>query len=59
MVKFMKGNYELPQKEQKSAPENPSVTEEMEKSALARLGGSICFVMKKDNFLWTGGQKDE
>ena len=54
MTEYLKGNYKV-----KTVIEEPATTDgagaaaEFEKKALARLGGSICFVSKKA-FLWTG-----
>ena len=54
MTAFLKGNYELTVKIEEPADEaETSATEEFEKKALSRLGGSICFVRKK-GFLWNG-----
>jgi hypothetical protein len=54
MTNFLKGNYELTVKiEEAAEAAAPSSTEEFEKKALSRLGGSICFVRKK-GFLWKG-----
>jgi hypothetical protein len=38
----------------KLARKKKNVTEQFEEAALAKLGGSICFVMKKNKFLWKG-----
>lgn len=54
MKEFLKGNYRLATRVEETATEAESApTLEFEKKALARLGGSICFVSKK-GFLWTG-----
>ena len=54
---LLKGNYKLdksePQKNDKTSKKRSS-TEEFEKRALERLGGSIAFVQKKDTFVWDG-----
>lgn len=58
MTEFLKGNYKLDVVigEKEDADES-SVTKEFEKTALSRLGGSICFVSKK-GFLWKGERND-
>jgi hypothetical protein len=58
MTEYLKGNYKLDVviEEREDARESGS-TEEFERKALARLGGSICFVSKK-GFLWKGEQPD-
>ena len=54
MTEFLKGNYELAVKiEERGEEGEASATDEFERKALSRLGGSICFVSKK-GFLWTG-----
>jgi hypothetical protein len=63
MNDYLKGNYELDAKIAEPADDAPTTTDEFEKKALSRLGGSICFVSKK-GFIWKGdaangsGQKD-
>ena len=58
MTEFLKGNYELDGViEEKDDGQKPGTTEQFEKKALSRLGGSICFVSKK-GFLWTGETAD-
>ena len=52
MTEYLKGNYKLEVVIEEGPPKDGAV-EEFEKKALARLGGSICFVSKK-GFLWTG-----
>ena len=61
MPKFLKGNYrllkgkgELPRAKTK----RKDLTDRFEESALAKLGGSLCFVMKKGTFVWTGDGND-
>ena len=57
MPRFLKGNYQVPDGRNKEANKRltaKSLTEKLEESALAMLGGSICFVMKGKTFLWTG-----
>lgn len=52
MPEFLKGNYKVDATiEDKAAAANS--TDEFEKKALARLGGSICFVSKK-GLIWNG-----
>jgi len=61
MPDMLQGNYDLPNQNPKRPakgkrkPDEPqSLTAEFEQSALAKLGGSMCFVMKGKTFLWTG-----
>ena len=59
MAKILKGNYRLRKTSQHrpaaKAPSEPeSLTKQFEDSALAKLGGSLCFVMKKKVFVWSG-----
>jgi len=56
---FLKGNYKLKTVIKEPVVSDTSSTDEFEKQALSRLGGSICFVSKK-GFLWKGedGKKD-
>lgn len=57
MTTFLKGNYELPEEPGDSTPAEDapkSLTEQFEESALAKLGGSICFVAKGKTLLWSG-----
>lgn len=35
------------------------LTAKFEESALAKLGGSLCFVMKGDTFVWKGDELEE
>lgn len=61
------GNYTLESQETENPsaaaaaqPEIPAAdasASEFERRAMARLGGSIAFVMKGKNVLWTGGAK--
>jgi hypothetical protein len=63
------GNYTIPkQAEERPAsdvgahggapsPASADAASEFERRAMARLGGSIAFVMKGKNVLWTGGAK--
>ena len=58
MTEFLKGNYTLETKiEEPGKGDAPDSTEEFERKALARLGGSICFVRRK-GFLWMGDTAD-
>lgn len=53
MSKYLKGNSHLAATIEEDGGEAPDATDAFERTALARLGGSICFVSKK-GFLWTG-----
>lgn len=65
MPDFLKGNYNLNSKNTKtpavneSKNESKSLTEEFEESALAKLGGSICFVSKSGSLIWNGDSESE
>jgi len=55
MPRFLKGNYRLPKgrgvvRAQKTKKD---LTDQLEETALAKLGGSLCFVMKKGTFVWS------
>ena len=52
MPEFLKGNYKLAASIEDMADAADS-TDEFEKKALSRLGGSICFVSKK-GLIWQG-----
>ncbi len=55
MSKYMKGNYPLPEGGMEPAEKQvQTATEEFERRALERLGGSISFVLKKNTFVWKG-----
>ena len=59
MPEFLKGNYKVDVTIEDKADALDS-TDEFEKKALSRLGGSICFVSKK-GLMWQGdgtGTKD-
>ena len=57
MAKYLKGNYRLPQKgESKTGKEELTVEQKFEQESLAKLGGSIAFVMKSKSFLWEGDE---
>jgi hypothetical protein len=58
MPEFLKGNYKVDVTIEDKADAADS-TDEFEKKALSRLGGSICFVSKK-SLIWQGdGDKDQ
>lgn len=62
MPEFLKGNYELPASSKiknQRTKSRKSLTDTMEERALAKLGGSICFVMKGKTFLWAGDQDEK
>jgi hypothetical protein len=52
MPEFLKGNYKVDAKIE-DAVDSADSTDEFEKKALSRLGGSICFVSKK-SLMWSG-----
>ena len=53
MKEFLKGNYKVKTVIKEPAAGAADSTDEFERKALSRLGGSICFVSKK-GFLWKG-----
>jgi len=53
MTEYLKGNYKLDAKIEEPAEASTDTTDEFEKKALSRLGGSICFVSKK-GLIWNG-----
>ena len=55
MPEFLKGNYKVNATIEDKADAANS-TDEFEKKALSRLGGSICFVSKK-GLIWNGDDK--
>ena len=55
MPEFLKGNYKVNATIEDKADAANS-TDEFEKKALSRLGGSICFVSKK-GLIWKGDDK--
>lgn len=61
MANFLKGNYRLPKGKGKlrRRRSRKNLTEQFEESALAKLGGSLCFVMKGDTFVWKGDDVEE
>ena len=62
MLKFLKGNYQLPRGKGRVTPRKrkvkPGLTEQFEATALSKLGGSLCFVMKKGTFVWSEPQNE-
>ena len=61
MPEFLKGNYQLPKGKRPravSSAKKTNLTHQFEESALAKLGGSLCFVMKKGTFIWSGQSHD-
>jgi len=56
MNEYLKGNYELDAKIDDTTDAADS-TDEFERKALSRLGGSICFVSKK-KLIWNGDPAD-
>ena len=60
MSEHLKANFEVKRKKAPKAepePEKTTVVEEFEREALRHLGGSIAFVMKRKEFVWTGEEK--
>lgn len=59
----LKGNYTLPgrpaEPEAEAAPKQEDTVGEFERKAMARLGGSIAFVMKGKNVVWNGAAPNE
>lgn len=56
--RYLKGNYPLPEKDasqETQRQKDPTASEQFERRALERLGGSIAFVLKKKTFVWKGG----
>ena len=54
----LKGNYDLPKDQAKPTTQPPeTVSQEFERRALERLGGSIAFVLKGKTFVWNGDSK--
>ena len=60
MRKFLKGNYRLPKGKGEVAAKKAKkdLTDRLEETALSKLGGSLCFVMKKGTFVWTDQGND-
>ncbi len=66
MADFLKGNYSLSGSAEASKRDSDedegdeeSLTAQMEEAALAKLGGSICFVVKDKTLLWMGDSSEE
>jgi len=63
MADILKGNYRLNNQpvsdNQKGKKAFDSLTDKLEESALAKLGGSICFVLKGNTFVWEGDDDEE
>jgi hypothetical protein len=57
MTKYLRGNYVVNATIEAPTEDAGDATEAFERKALARLGGSICFVSKK-GFLWKGDAPD-
>ena len=56
MSKFLKGNYTVTKSNSEDqSKQNNDFTKVFESKALEKLGGSIAFVVKKDQFVWDGG----
>jgi hypothetical protein len=56
MSEFLKGNYKVEAKiSEAESEEEAKATEQFERKALSRLGGSICFVSKR-KFVWNGDE---
>jgi len=55
MSKFLKGNYTVTENgSERQALQDNNFTKVFESKALEKLGGSIAFVVKKDQFVWEG-----
>lgn len=54
MSGYLKGNYKITSTSGRKAQTKKTSTEEFERRALEKLGGSIAFVLKKDTFVWQG-----
>ena len=61
MADVLRGNYKVskPIKSARARKPKKGLTEEMEREALAKLGGSITFVMKGGTFMWDGEPREE
>ena len=57
MPEFLKGNYKVDARIEDKAVDADS-TDEFEKKALSKLGGSTCFVSKK-SLVWQGEEKPQ
>ena len=60
MPDFLKGIYNLnnDNTDTQNTKKIKSLTEEFEENALAKLGGSICFVSKSGSLIWDGDSTD-
>ncbi|MBO54744.1 MAG: hypothetical protein CL886_03695 [Dehalococcoidia bacterium] len=60
MPDFLKGNYNINNNnnDTQHAKTAKSLTEQFEENALAKLGGSICFVSKSGSLIWDGDFTD-
>ena len=60
MADVLRGNYKVskPIKSARAPKPKKELTEEFEQEALAKLGGSITFVMKGDTFMWDGESRE-
>jgi hypothetical protein len=62
MANFLKGNYRIPKGGGESSGKSKSpksLTERFEEEALAKLGGSLCFVTKGKTFVWAGDEGEK
>jgi len=62
MPKFLKGNYQVSDKGKTGASkkkQSKSLTDKLEERALAKLGGSMCFVVKGGQFVWSGDESEK
>ena len=62
MANFLKGNYQIPKGGGKSPTKSKSpksLTEKFEEETLAKLGGSLCFVIKGKTFVWAGDEGEK
>jgi hypothetical protein len=55
---YLKGNYKVDTKIASKDEAEAGATDAFERTALSRLGGSICFVSKK-SFVWKGDDKTD
>ncbi len=57
MAKYLKGNYRLRKKVTAKADKSElTIEEKFEQESLKKLGGSIAFVIKSNNFIWEGDE---
>lgn len=60
MSDLLKGNYRLDKVAMPGpAGPAPSIEKTFEAEALQKLGGSIAFIKKSSQFVWTPGKKDD